>query len=327
MAQLSQISKPAQSYNFRLLIRQYSLLLILLVMVLFFASQNPAYLSWRNLVNIFLQVAIVGTIATCSTFVIITGGIDLSVSSIVGLSGLLAVLTLRQTGENLLLSLLAGLGIGAFVGLINGAVISAARLPAIVVTLASMSIVRGVALLIAGGTPYQIDSPAAYLFIGRERLATIPVPVYILLGVVILVYFLQSRTRFGMNVYAIGENEQAARLCGLPVNRTRILVYVLSGLGAGLGGIMLSAQVSTARANFGTGMELDVIAAIVLGGTSLNGGKGSVIRSILGALLIGAMNNGLSMLNISTDQQLIAKGLIIIVGIALNDFLYRWSAK
>jgi ribose/xylose/arabinose/galactoside ABC-type transport system permease subunit len=327
MAQLSQISKPAQSYNFRLLIRQYSLLLILLVMVLFFASQNPAYLSWRNLVNIFLQVAIVGTIATCSTFVIITGGIDLSVSSIVGLSGLLAVLTLRQTGENLLLSLLAGLGIGAFVGLINGAVISAARLPAIVVTLASMSIVRGVALLIAGGTPYQIDSPAAYLFIGRERLATIPVPVYILLGVVLLVYFLQSRTRFGMNVYAIGENEQAARLCGLPVNRTRILVYVLSGLGAGLGGIMLSAQVSTARANFGTGMELDVIAAIVLGGTSLNGGKGSVIRSILGALLIGAMNNGLSMLNISTDQQLIAKGLIIIAGIALNDFLYRWSAK
>jgi ribose/xylose/arabinose/galactoside ABC-type transport system permease subunit len=315
------------THTLSLLVRQYSLLIILLLVTLFFTSQNPAFLTWRNATNILLQVSIVVTMAACSTFVIITGGIDLSVSSVVGLAGLLAVITLEDTGQALVPALGVGLGVGALIGLINGVVISAMKLPPIIVTLASMTIVRGIALLIAGGSLYQISGPEAFLFIGRERIATVPVPVFIFGGVTLLIYLLQAHTRFGMNVFAIGENEDAARLCGLPVNRTRILVYMLSGLGAALGGLMLAAQVSTAKATFGEGMELDVIAAIVLGGTSLRGGKGSVIRSALGALLIGEMNNGLSMLNVSTDQQLIAKGIMIVLGIALNDFLYRWSEK
>jgi len=140
MSQLTQIKKPARTFNYRLLVQQYSLLIILLLMALFFASQNPAYLTWRNIVNIFLQVSIVGTMAACSTFVIITGGIDLSVSSIVGLSGLLAVLTLQQTGDALLPALLVGLGVGALIGLINGVMVARAKLPAIIVRLASRSI-------------------------------------------------------------------------------------------------------------------------------------------------------------------------------------------
>jgi len=311
----------------RFIVREYGLLLILIGITVFFASQNSAFLSWRNVTNIFFQMAIVGTMAACSTFVIVTGGIDLSVGSVVGLSGLLAVLTLKETGQALVPALVVGLGVGGIIGFINGAVISVLRLPPIVVTLASMSITRGVALLIAGGTLHQISGPPAFLFIGRERIATLPFPVFILGGVVLLMYFIQSRTRFGMNVFALGENADAARLCGLPVNRTRILVYIISGLGAALGGIMHASKVSTAQATFGEGMELDVIAAIVLGGASLNGGKGSVIRSMMGALLIGVLNIGLSMLNVSTEQQLIAKGVVIVLGISLNDFLYRWSER
>jgi len=139
--------------------------------------------------------------------------------------------------------------------------------------------------------------------------------------------FLQTRTRFGLTVFAIGENEEAARLCGLPVTRTRLLVYAISGIGAAIGGLMLSSQVSTAWATYGTGIELDVIAAIVLGGTSLSGGNGSVYHSVIGALLIGEMNNGMSMLNIPLEQQLIAKGLIIVLAIALNNRLLKWADK
>ena len=139
--------------------------------------------------------------------------------------------------------------------------------------------------------------------------------------------FIQTRTRFGLNVFALGENEEAARLCGLPVTRTRLLVYVISGIGAAIGGLMLTSQTNTGWSTYGAGIELDVIAAIVLGGTSLAGGSGSVHRTVIGALLIGEMNNGMSMLNVSIEQQLIAKGLIIVLAIAFNNTLLKWADK
>jgi len=308
-------------------IRGYGLILVLVAITLIFTAIQPAFLSLTNIIGILYQVSLIGTMAACSTFVVLTGGIDLSVGPILAMAGLYAVFTLGDNGQILIPALLIGLLTGAVCGLFNGLAVSLLRLPPIIVTLASMSIFRGVALLTAGSSSHQVTGPAAFLFIGGGKIAGLPFPIYVFGAMALLMLFVQTRTRFGLTIFAIGENEEAARLCGLPVTRTRLLVYVISGIGAALGGIMLSSQVSTAWATYGTGIELDVIAAIVLGGTSLAGGSGSVYRSVIGALLIGEMNNGMSMLNVRLEHQLIAKGLIIVLAIALNNRLVKWAEK
>jgi ribose/xylose/arabinose/galactoside ABC-type transport system permease subunit len=243
------------------------------------------------------------------------------------IAGLVSVFALERYGQPLPIALMLGVLSGGLIGAFNGFAISVFRLPAFVVTLASMTIIRGAALLVGGSVLHQIRGPAEFLFIGSGKVAGLPFPIYIFAGVTLALYIVQTRTQFGLNIFAIGENEEAARLCGLPVTRTRILAYILAGMGSAIGGLVLSAQVSTASATYGNGYELDVIAAVILGGTSLRGGSGSIIRTVLGALLIGMINNGLSMLNVSTDQQLIAKGLIIIIAIAFSDWLTRWAEK
>lgn len=306
-------------------IRSYGLILILVVITLSFTSIQPAFLSLDNVIGILYQVSLVGTMAVCSTFVIITGGIDLSVGPILAMAGLYTVFTLAGNGQLLIPALLVGLFAGLVCGLLNGLSVSVLRLPPIIVTLATMSIFRGVALLTGGSTLHVVTGPDAFLFIGQGKIVGLPFPIFIFAAVALVMVFLQTRTRFGLNVYAVGENEEAARLCGLPIIRTRLLVYIISGIGAAIGGLMLTAQVNTAWSTYGSGIELDVIAAIVLGGTSLAGGSGSVYRTVIGALLIGELNNGMSMLNVSVEQQLIAKGLIIILAIALNDKLLKWA--
>lgn len=308
-------------------IRRYGLIVILVAITLIFTAIQPAFLSLDNIIGILYQVSLVGTMAVCSTFVILSGGIDLSVGPILAMTGVYVVFSLTDNGQLLIPALLVGLLTGVVCGLLNGLAVSVLRLPAIIVTLATMSIFRGIALLTGGSTLHRVPGPDAFLFIGQGKIAGLPFPIFIFAAVAIIMLFLQTRTRFGLNVFALGENEEAARLCGLPVTRTRLLVYVISGIGAAIGGIMLTSQVSTGWSTYGSGIELDVIAAIVLGGTSLAGGSGSVHRTVIGALLIGAMNNGMSMLNVRLEEQLIAKGLIIILAIVFNDKLLKWAEK
>ena len=330
MATQGTTSKPSffpRTVAVQRFIRGYGLIFILVAITFMFTAIQTAFLSLDNIIGILYQVSLIGTMATCSTFVVLTGGIDLSVGPILAMAGLYTVFPLTTNQQLLIPALLIGLLTGLVCGLLNGLAVSWLHLPPIIVTLASMSIFRGIALLTAGSSTHQISGPAAFLFIGGGKIAGLPFPIFIFAAIALLMLFVQTRTRFGLTVFAIGENEEAARLCGLPVTRTRLLVYLISGLGAAIGGIMLSSQVSTAWATYGTGIELDVIAAIVLGGTSLAGGNGSVYRSVTGALLIGEMNNGMSMLNVRLEHQLIAKGLIIIIAIALNDWLTRWAEK
>jgi ribose/xylose/arabinose/galactoside ABC-type transport system permease subunit len=321
--------QPATStLSGRRFLRAYSLALMLVVVTALFTAIQPAFIQPENVIGILYQVSLIGTMAVSSTFVIITGGIDLSVGPVVALAGLAAVFSLRDNGQVLVPALFAGLLTGLICGVLNGIAVAAFRLPAIVVTLATVSIYRGAALLIGGSVLHQVRGPESFLYIGSGRVAGfIPFPIFIFVGMTLVMYFLQTRTRFGLTVFATGENAEAARLCGLPVARTRLLVYLISGIGAAIGGIVLSSQVSTGAATYGNGIELDVIAAIVLGGTSLRGGSGSVLHTVIGALLIGEINNGLSMLNVSIEQQLIAKGLIIVLAIALSDRLSRWADK
>jgi ribose/xylose/arabinose/galactoside ABC-type transport system permease subunit len=307
------------------LLRDYGQIVILALGTIIFAALEPAFVSTENLIGILYQISLIGIMAVCSTFVVISGGIDLSIGPVVALAGLMAAFTLEGTGLALAPALLAGIAIGAGVGLLNGVAVARFQLPPIVVTLAMMSIVRGAALLIGGSVLHLIREPAAFLFIGSGRAVGLPIPIFIFVVTAAIMWFIQTRTSFGLSIFAIGENAAAARLCGLPLTRVRTLVYLISGAGAGIAGVILAAQVRTASANYGNGIELDVIAAIVLGGTSLKGGSGAIYRSVIGALLIGGMNNGLSILNVSTDLQLVAKGVIIVVAIALDNFLYRWS--
>jgi ribose/xylose/arabinose/galactoside ABC-type transport system permease subunit len=304
------------------MVRDYGFLVATLAAGLVFAVLEPSFLKRDNLIGIVGSVAIIGVMAVCSTFVVITGGIDLSVGPVMALAGLLAAYRL-EAGDGLTAAILVGLVAGAAVGLTNGLIVSWLSLPPIVVTLGMLSIVRGIALLYGESALHPIAGPPAFLDIGGARPLGIPFPVLLFLAVGAVAYLAQQRSRFGFTVFAVGENREAARLCGLPLARTETLAYVLSGLGAAAAGIVLASQVHTASATYGGGYELDVIAAIVVGGTSLFGGSGSVHRSILGALTIGMINNGLSILNVDLSKQLIVKGAIIVVALSFDQFLRR----
>jgi len=287
------------------------------VAVAVFALLEPAFLSIDNLVGIARQVAIVGIMAVCMTFVIMTGGVDLSVGPVLALAGLAAFFAL-DGGHPLPVVLLAGLAVGAAVGLANGLTVAVLQLPPIIVTLAMLSIARGTALIVGGPEQHLIRNEPAYSFIGTGSVLGLPFSVYVFAAVAGLMILVQRRTPLGLLVAAIGDNERAAYLSGHRIRITKTVVYVICGTGAALAGIIQSSQVHTALATYGPfGTELDVIAAVVLGGTSIMGGNGSVARTVLGVFFLGILNNGMNILNVPIDIQLIAKGAIIVVALSV----------
>lgn len=293
-------------------------LAITLIFVVFALAQ-PAFLKPENLIGIVRQMTLVGIMAMAMTFVIMTGGIDLSVGPVLAMSGLISFFCL-DAGQPLPLALAAGLCTGLAIGLINGAIIAYLELPAIIVTLAMLSMVRGLALILGGPDLHGIREQPGYTFIGTGNLAGIPFSIYLFALVAALMIFLQKRTALGLKVAAIGENERAAFLSGHRTRRTKVVLYGLSGLCAALAGIIQSSQVHTASATYGEfGTELDVIASVVLGGTSLMGGSGSMARTLLGVLFLGVINNGMNILDIPIDIQLIAKGAIIVLSLSVSE--------
>jgi ribose/xylose/arabinose/galactoside ABC-type transport system permease subunit len=298
--------------------REWGIVVALVVVSLGFSIAKPQFHSWDNVTAILGAVAIVGIMAVCSTFVILTGGIDLSVGATMTLSGLAASYFLHGSGFSIVPAVAVGLGVGAASGLASGIMIAVFDLPPIIVTLATMTLVRNIAHLLNHAELHSVNQPGSYLFLGGGKLLGLPFQVWLFAAVAVVAFLVQSWTRLGFGVYAVGENETAARLSGLPVWRTKIMVYVISGLGAGLAGMILSSQVHTATSTYGVGYELDVIAGIVVGGTSLFGGIGSVQRSVLGVLLIGVINDGLNILTVPAADFQIVKGLIIIGALALD---------
>ncbi len=291
--------------------------LAIAVIVAVFSALEPAFLTADNLVGIVRQVALIGIMAVCTTFVIMTGGVDLSVGPVLALAGLVSYFCL-EADLPLVLAILAGLSAGVLVGLANGTAIAFLQLPPIIVTLAALSIVRGTALIVGGPEQHLIRNEPAYSFIGAGILFGLPFPIYIFAFVSLAMILVQRLTPLGLLVAAIGDNERAAYLSGHCTRLTKTVVYAISGFGAALAGIVQSSQVHTALATYGPfGTELDVIAAVVLGGTSLFGGNGSVARTLLGVFFLGIVNNGMNLLNVPIDMQLIAKGAIIVIALAL----------
>lgn len=278
---------------------------------------NDSFLTTNNLTNVARQVSINAIIAVGMTCAILTGGIDLSVGPVMALSGTVSA-GLMIAGIPMPLALLAGLLVGAGFGAINGACIAWARMPPIIVTLATMGIARGLALIYTGGYPIS-GLPEAFAFFGRGTVAGIQVPILIMLLVYIIAWVILNHMSFGRHVYAIGGNEEAARLSGIRVARSKLLVYVISGVTAALAGLVLTSRLMSGQPNSGVGFELDAIAAVVLGGAAISGGKGAIIGTLVGAMMLGVLNNGLNLMGVSPYVQNVIKGCIILVAIYISS--------
>lgn len=289
------------------------LLLLILVMSIF--ADN--FLTVENSLNVARAVSINAILAAGMTMIIITAGIDLSVGSILAVSGVTGVL-LFTSGVPALLAVLGGIAAGALCGFINGALVAWLALPAFIVTLGSMTYLRGTAYSLLDGQPL-VANQLGYRGLGNGAVAGIPTPVVVMVIVYAVFWFLLERTTFGRHVYAVGGNAEAARLAGINVKRTLLWVYTLAGATAGLAGIIFSARVLSAQPTAGEGYELDAIAAVVLGGTSLAGGRGRVSGTLIGALIIGVLTNGLVLMNVPFFYQLVTKGVVIVLAVTLDS--------
>lgn len=311
---------------------RYAAPLFLLALIVVFALLQPNFLHPLNLLNVLRQVSISGLIAIGMTFVILTAGIDLSVGSLLALAGLVgayvakgglesrfAVGAAADAGNPAYLAALAAIAVGMAGGLLQGLAITRLRVPPFVVTLGGLSAFRGAALLFSGGGPISGFRPD-FTWWGQGRIGSIPVPVIIFAVAAVIAHLVLRYARFGLHVYAVGGNVAAADLNGVNTRRVTTLAYVITGFFCGLAAFLLSARLNSAEAVAGMGLELDVTAAVVIGGTSLFGGVGGVFGTVVGALLIGVLRNGLVLLNVSSFIQQIIIGLILVAAVAFDQY-------
>ncbi|MFN2340503.1 MAG: ABC transporter permease [Halanaerobium sp.] len=289
----------------------------LLGLVIILSFLSPYFLTVPNLLNIVRQVSIIAIVSFGMTMVILTGGIDLSVGSMLAFAGAISAGMIVNTGLNVYLAILIGLAAGTALGLFNGIAVAKAKLPAFIVTLAMMTVARGFTLIYTNGRPIS-GFNEGFRFFGAGYVGIIPVPVIIMFLFLIVIYILLKKTPLGRYIYAIGGNEKATKLSGINTDKIKIAVYGLNGFLAAVSGIILTSRLNSAQPMAGEGYELDAIAAVVLGGTSLSGGKGTVIGTIVGALIIAVLNNGLNLLNVSSFYQLVAKGAVILLAVFLD---------
>lgn len=301
--------------------RQLGTLAGLLVLALVLWALTPHFLTVSNLLNIAEQATIIAIVAVGMTFVIITGGIDLSVGSVLAFAGVVMASAL-QRGLPLPLALTVGLGAGLFCGVLNGLLITVGRLPPFIATLGMMSVARGAALMFTEGRPISGFSEG-FRSLATGQVLRIPSPVLIMIGVYVIAHFLLRRTKLGRYTYAIGGNEEAALLSGINVRLYKTMVYGLAGLLSGLAAILLTARLNSAQPIAGMSYELDAIAATVIGGTSLLGGEGTVVGTLIGALIMAVLRNGLNLLGVSSFIQQIVIGTVIIVAVLIDMALKR----
>lgn len=315
------------------LLTVYRTPLVLLVLIIIASLISSDFLSFNNIMNIIRQVSVIGILAGGMTFVILTGGIDLSVGAILGLSGAISAFVLNGLAEagfnNLtatILAILIGLLVGLLSGVFNGLFITMGDLPPFIVTLATMTLFNGLLLVFTGGAPISIMNPL-FRTIGKGRLLSIPVPIFVLIIVYAIAFLVLHYTKFGRSTYALGGNKEAARLSGINVKKIELLVYSISGLLAGLGGVLLTARLGSGQPTAGSGYELDAIAAVILGGTSLSGGNGFVLPTIVGALILGILDNILVLMNVNPFISNVVKGVVILLAVLVDKRFKNLSLK
>lgn len=293
-------------------------LLGFIILVVIVSILNPSFLQPLNILNLLRQVAINALIAYGMTFVILTGGIDLSVGSILALSSALMA-GMMVSGLDPILAIIIGCLLGGVMGMVNGLLITKGKMDPFIATLATMTVFRGLTLVYTEGNPITglSDSRLFQLF-GRGYFLGIPVPAITMIIAFIILYIILQKTPFGRKTYAIGGNEKAALISGIKVPRVKIMIYSLAGLLSALAGAILISRLDSAQPTAGTSYELDAIAAVVLGGTSLSGGRGKIFGTLIGALIIGTLNNGLNLLGVSSFYQMVVKGIVILIAVLLD---------
>jgi ribose/xylose/arabinose/galactoside ABC-type transport system permease subunit len=296
---------------------RYGLMVALVGLCALLAWITPAFLTLQNWIILVRQISINGILAVGVTFVLLTGGVDLSLGSMVALTGVVAACCAHPGEVPLAVPLVIGVATGALGGTVNGLVITLGRVAPFIVTLGMMTVARGLALVISGGKPVS-NLSSSFTAIGRSDWLGVPIPIVILIIVSALSYLMLIHTRLGRYIYAVGGNENAARAAGIKVSAVKTTAYAICGALAGLAGIVLASRITTGQPNAGLAYELDAIAAVVIGGTSLSGGTGGVGGTLLGALLMGVINNSLDLLNVSSYYQQIVKGIIIVSAVWLD---------
>lgn len=317
---MGDVKKKKEAFSAQQFISKLGPVLALIVLVLAVSVMNMSFLAPSNLLNLLRQVSINALIAFGMTFVILTGGIDLSVGSILALSGAISAYMV-QAGVPTVLAITIGMITGALFGLINGILIAYGKAAPFIATLATMTIFRGATYVFTNGNPItgdKINSSFLFQFMGRGYLFGIPFPIIIMIIAFAILYMVLHKTTFGRKTYALGGNEEAAYVAGVNTKRVTMIIYTLSGLMASVAGVILTSRLSSAQPDAGTSYEMDAIAAVVLGGTSLAGGKGRIFGTLIGALIIGTLNNGMNLLGISSFYQQIVKGIVIIVAVLLD---------
>jgi ribose transport system permease protein len=304
---------------------------VLVLLLLFFSIMRPdTFAAWNNMVSIMQATAVNGVLGVAVTFVIITAGIDLAVGTMMTLTAVVAGLVLTNLGLPLPFGILGALGSGALMGAISGVTIAKLKIPPFIATLGMMQIARGLALVFSGAKPIYFNDTPNYKYISSESSITnlipdleIPNGVLIMFAVAIIASIILNRTLFGRYVFALGSNEEAARLSGMNVDFWKILTYALSGMICGVAGLLVSSRLNSAQPALGLGYELDAIAAVVIGGTSLSGGRGTILGTIIGAFIMSVLTNGLRIMSVQEEWKIVVTGVIIIVAVYVDIMLRR----
>ncbi len=296
----------------------------LLVLVVFFAIASPNFFTWSNISSVLLSTAVVGILALGTTMVIITGGIDLSLGTGMTLCSVMTGVFITNMGLPVWLGVIGGIAMGALIGLINGTGVAILGLPPFIATLAMMMIAQGLALVISGVAPIYFSSTPSFKEIALGTVIPgMPNGVLVMLGVGLVTYLILSKTLMGRYTFAIGSNEEATRLSGINTRRWKILIYTTAGAFTGLAGVVMASRLDSAQPQLGMGYELQAIAAVIIGGTSLLGGRGSIIGTLIGALIMSILLNGLRILSIQTEWQTVVTGIVILVAVFVDSLRNR----
>lgn len=297
-------------------VSEITVFLALIIIWVALSVASPFFFQFKNVMNIGLYSSFLGVSASAMTMCVIASGIDLSVGSIMALSGVIVASVAANT-DSFLLSMAAGLSVGVACGMFNGLIVTKGKISSFITTLSTMLIYRGFAYIYTEGGSIICDNEAIKKF-GRGYILSIPIPVVVMVVCFVLVWLILSKTEFGRNIYAVGGNVTASYLAGININRTQFGVFIISGFMAGLAGFLITAQSGAGLPQAADGYQMDIIAAVILGGASLNGGKGNVIGTVLGIIMLSTLSNGMTLLNIPSFWQLVAKGTVLILAVLLD---------
>lgn len=328
-AQQSPVQRAGSATTFlRAKLQQSLAFATLVVLLVFFSIASNAFFTWSNISGILLSTAVIGILALGTTFVIITGGIDLSIGTGMTLSSVMTGIFLVNMQLPLVVGVLGGIATGALMGFINGFNIAVLRLPPFIATLAMMLIAQGLALVISGVRPIYFSSVEGFKEIALGTVVPgLPNAVLVLFGLAIVAYLVLSKTILGRYTFAIGSNEEATRLSGVDTHRWKIIIYTVAGLFTGIAGVVIASRLNSAQPQLGSGYELQAIAAVIIGGTSLLGGRGSIMGTLIGALIMSVLINGLRIMSIQTEWQNVVVGAVILVAVFTDSLRQRRSGS